>query len=123
MNKVILSLFFLLFAIIYDSRKSHAQELLQKNDKYPENSWIEEVPVVCNYTDALHSFLESKGWIMYKTYTGKVGAEIDGKPVFIIAQYKNAKLPKSIIETVTVPSGQSCILYQGFDEKNTNSII
>lgn len=101
--------------------RSFAQESLPKSDKYPDSSWIEEIPVVCNDSTTIHTFLESKGWFMSKTYTGRTGAEVDGKPVFIIAHYKNAKSPKSIIETITVPSGESCIMYQGFDEKNTSN--
>jgi uncharacterized membrane protein len=120
MQKNIFIIFILSFLLLFEARRSFAQETLPKSDKYPENSWIEEIPVVCNYTDTLHSFLESKGWFMYKTYTGRTGAESNGKPVFIVAQYKNVKLPKMIIETITVPSGQSCLFYQGFDEKNTN---
>ena len=99
--------------------RSFAQESLPKSDKYPDSSWIEEIPVVCNDSTTLHTFLESKGWVMSKTYTGRTGAESNGTPVFIIAQYKNAKSPKSIIETINVSSGESCILYQGFDEKDT----
>ena len=87
---------FSLFLLTIGAGRSFAQESLPKSDK-----------------------LESKGWIMSKTYTGRTGAEVDGKPVFIIAHYKNAKSPKSIIETITVPSGESCIMYQGFDEKDT----
>ena len=99
--------------------RSFAQESLPKSDKYPDSSWIEEIPVVCNDTTTLHTFLESKGWVMSKTYTGRTGAESNGTPVFIIAHYKNVKSPKSIIETITVASGESCIMYQGFDEKDT----
>lgn len=112
---------FSLFLLTIGAGRSFAQESLPKSDKYPDSSWIEEIPVVCNDTTTLHTFLESKGWIMSKTYTGRTGAEVDGKPVFIIAHYKNAKSPKSIIETITVPSGESCIMYQGFDEKDTRS--
>lgn len=101
--------------------RSFAQESLPKSDKYPDSSWVEEIPVVCNDSTTLHTFLESKGWFMSKTYTGRTGAEVDGKPIFIIAQYKNAKLPNSIIETVNVSSGESCIMYQGFDEKYTSN--
>jgi len=110
---------FSLFLLTIGAGRSFAQESLPKSDKYPDSSWIEEIPVVCNDSTTLHTFLESKGWIMSKTYTGRTGAEVDGKPVFIIAHYKNAKSPKSIIETITVPSGESCIMYQGFDEKDT----
>lgn len=110
---------FSLFLLTIGAGRSFAQETLPKSDKYPDSSWIEEIPVVCNDSTTLHTFLESKGWIMSKTYTGRTGAEVDGKPVFIIAHYKNAKSPKSIIETITVPSGESCIMYQGFDEKDT----
>ena len=110
---------FSLFLLIIGAGRSFAQESLPQSDKYPDSSWIEEIPVVCNDSTTLHIFLESKGWIMSKTYTGRTGAEVDGKPVFIIAHYKNAKSPKSIIETITVPSGESCIMYQGFDEKDT----
>ena len=110
---------FSLFLLIIGAERSFAQESLPQSDKYPDSSWIEEIPVVCNDSTTLHTFLESKGWIMSKTYTGRTGAEVDGKPVFIIAHYKNAKSPKSIIETITVPSGESCIMYQGFDEKDT----
>lgn len=112
---------FSLFLLTIGAGRSFAQETLPKSDKYPDSSWIEEIPVVCNDSTTLHTFLESKGWIMSKTYTGRTGAEVDGKPVFIIAHYKNAKSPKSIIETITVPSGESCIMYQGFDEKDTRS--
>ena len=110
---------FSLFLLTIGAGRSFAQESLPQSDKYPDSSWIEEIPVVCNDSTTLHTFLESKGWIMSKTYTGRTGAEVDGKPVFIIAHYKNAKSPKSIIETITVPSGESCIMYQGFDEKDT----
>ena len=110
---------FSLFLLTIGAGRSFAQENLPQSDKYPDSSWIEEIPVVCNDSTTLHTFLESKGWIMSKTYTGRTGAEVDGKPVFIIAHYKNAKSPKSIIETITVPSGESCIMYQGFDEKDT----
>lgn len=120
MQKNIFIISFLLFLLIIGAGRSFAQETLPKSDKYPELSWIEEIPVICNDTSTLHTFLDSKGWFMSKTYTGKVGAEIDGKPVFVVAHYKNAKSPKAIIETITVPSGESCILYQGFDEKDTN---
>ena len=99
--------------------RSFAQESLPQSDKYPDSSWIEEIPVVCNDSTTLHTFLESKGWVMSKTYTVRTGAESNGTPVFIIAHSKNAKSPKSIIETITVPSGESCIMYQGFDEKDT----
>jgi hypothetical protein len=112
---------FLSFLLTIGAERSFAQESLPKSDKYPDSSWIEEIPVVCNDSTTLHTFLESKGWFMSKTYTGRTGAEVDGKPVFIIAHYKNAKSPKSIIETITVPSGESCIMYQGFDEKNTSN--
>ena len=112
---------FSLFLLTIGAGRSFAQETLPKSDKYPDSSWIEEIPVVCNDSTTLHTFLESKGWVMSKTYTGRTGAEVDGKPVFIIAHYKNAKSPKSIIETITVPSGESCIMYQGFDEKDTRS--
>ena len=114
---------FLLFLLTIGAGRSFAQESLPKSDKYPDSSWIEEIPVVCNDSTTLHTFLESKGWFMSKTYTGRTGAEVDGKPVFIIAHYKNAKSPKSIIETITVPSGESCIMYQGFDEKNTSNKV
>ena len=110
---------FSLFLLIIGAGRSFAQESLPQSDKYPDSSWIEEIPVVCNDSTTLHTFLESKGWIMSKTYTGRTGAESNGTPVFIIAHYKNAKSPKSIIETITVPSGESCIMYQGFDEKDT----
>ena len=110
---------FSLFLLTIGSGRSFAQESLPKSDKYPDSSWIEEIPVVCNDSTTLHTFLESKGWVMSKTYTGRTGAESNGTPVFIIAHYKNAKSPKSIIETITVPSGESCIMYQGFDEKDT----
>ena len=110
---------FSLFLLTIGAGRSFAQESLPQSDKYPDSSWIEEIPVVCNDSTTLHTFLESKGWVMSKTYTGRTGAEVDGKPVFIIAHYKNAKSPKSIIETITVPSGESCIMYQGFDEKDT----
>ena len=103
--------------------RSFAQESLPKSDKYPDSSWVEEIPVVCNDSTTLHTFLESKGWFMSKTYTGRTGAEVDGKPIFIIAHYKNEKLPKSIIETFTVLSGESCIIYQGFDEKYTSNKV
>jgi len=112
---------FLSFLLTIGAGRSFAQELLPKSDKYPDSSWVEEIPVVCNDSTTIHTFLESKGWFMSKTYTGRTGAEVDGKPVFIIAHYKNAKSPKSIIETITVPSGESCIMYQGFDEKNTSN--
>jgi hypothetical protein len=112
---------FLSFLLTIGAGRSFAQESLPKSDKYPDSSWIEEIPVVCNDSTTLHTFLESKGWFMSKTYTGRTGAEVDGKPVFIIAHYKNAKSTKSIIETITVPSGESCIMYQGFDEKNTSN--
>jgi|LakMenEpi08Jun12_1017391.scaffolds.fasta_scaffold00235_3 hypothetical protein len=112
---------FLSFLLTIGAGRSFAQESLPKSDKYPDSSWIEEIPVVCNDSTTIHTFLESKGWFMSKTYTGRTGAEVDGKPVFIIAHYKNAKSPKSIIETITVPSGESCIMYQGFDEKNTSN--
>jgi hypothetical protein len=112
---------FLSFLLTIGAGRSFAQESLPKSDKYPDSSWIEEIPVVCNDSTTLHTFLESKGWFMSKTYTGRTGAEVDGKPVFIISHYKNAKSPKSIIETITVPSGESCIMYQGFDEKNTSN--
>jgi hypothetical protein len=114
---------FLSFLLTIGAGRSFAQESLPKSDKYPDSSWIEEIPVVCNDSTTLHTFLESKGWFMSKTYTGRTGAEVDGKPVFIIAHYKNAKSPKSIIETITVPSGESCIMYQGFDEKNTSNKV
>lgn len=117
MNKIILTIFFLLFAVIYDTRYSFAQQALPESDKYPNDSWIEEIPVICNDTTILHNFLESKGWKLILTYTGRVAAEPTGAPVFIVAHYKNNKLPKLIIETITVPSGESCLLYQGFDEK------
>lgn len=110
---------FSLFLLTIGAGRSFAQESLPKSDKYPDSSWIEEIPVVCNDSTTLHTFLESKGWVMSKTYTGRTGAESNGTPVFIIAHYKNAKSPKSIIETITVPSGESCIMYQGFDEKDT----
>jgi hypothetical protein len=112
---------FLSFLLTIGAGRSFAQESLPKSDKYPDSSWIEEIPVVCNDSTTIHTFLESKGWFMSKTYTGRTGAEVDGKPVFIISHYKNAKSPKSIIETITVPSGESCIMYQGFDEKNTSN--
>jgi hypothetical protein len=112
---------FLSFLLTIGAGRSFAQESLPKSDKYPDSSWIEEIPVVCNDSTTIHTFLESKGWFMSKTYTGRTGAEVDGKPVFIIAHYKNAKSTKSIIETITVPSGESCIMYQGFDEKNTSN--
>ena len=112
---------FSLFLLTIGAGRSFAQESLPKSDKYPDSSWIEEIPVVCNDSTTLHTFLESKGWVMSKTYTGRTGAESNGTPVFIIAHYKNAKSPKSIIETITVPSGESCIMYQGFDEKDTRS--
>jgi len=111
-HQIILTIFFLLFAVIYDTRYSFAQE----SEKYPNNSYIEEVPLICNESIILHNFLESKGWKITMTYTGRVGAEATGKPVFIIAHYKNDKLPKSIIETISIQSGQSCFLYKGFDE-------
>lgn len=111
---------FLSFLLTIGAGRSFAQGLLQ-SDKYPDSSWIEEIPVICNDSTTLHAFLESKGWIMSKTYTGRTGAESNGNPVFIIAHYKNAKSPKAIIETITVPSGESCIMYQGFDEKNTSN--
>jgi len=114
---------FLSFLLTIGAGRSFAQESLPKSDKYPDSSWIEEIPVVCNDSTTLHTFLESKGWFMSKTYTGRTGAEVDGKPIFIIAHYKNAKLPKSIIETFTVPSGESCIIYQGFDEKYTSNKV
>jgi hypothetical protein len=114
---------FLSFLLTIGAGRSFAQESLPKSDKYPDSSWIEEIPVVCNDSTTLHTFLESKGWFMSKTYTGRTGAEANGTPVFIIAQYKNAKSPKSIIETITVPSGESCIMYQGFDEKNTSNKV
>ena len=117
MNKIILTIFFLLFVVIYDTRYSFAQEALPKSDNYPNESWIEEIPIICNEALILHSFLESKGWKLTLTYTGKVAAEPTGAPVFIVAHYKNAKSPKSIIETLSVPTGESCILYHGFDEK------
>jgi len=120
MQKIIF-ISFLSFLLTIGAGRSFAQESLPKSDKYPDSSWIEEIPVVCNDSTTLHTFLESKGWFMSKTYTGRTGAEVDGKPVFIIAHYKNAKSPKSIIETITVPSGESCIMYQGFDEKNTSN--
>jgi hypothetical protein len=112
---------FLSFLLTIGAGRSFAQESLPKSDKYPDSSWVEEIPVVCNDSTTLHTFLESKGWFMSKTYTGRTGAEVDGKPIFIIAQYKNAKLPNSIIETVNVSSGESCIMYQGFDEKYTSN--
>jgi len=112
---------FLSFLLTIGAGRSFAQESLPKSDKYPDSSWIEEIPIVCNDSTTLHTFLESKGWFMSKTYTGRTGAEVDGKPVFIIAHYKNAKSPKSIIETITIPSGESCIMHQGFDEKNTSN--
>ena len=112
---------FLSFLLTIGAGRSFAQESLPKSDKYPDSSWIEEIPVVCNDSTTIHTFLESKGWFMSKTYTGRTGAEVDGKPVFIISHYKNAKSTKSIIETITVPSGESCIMYQGFDEKNTSN--
>jgi len=114
---------FLSFLLTIGAGRSFAQESLPKSDKYPDSSWVEEIPVVCNDSTTLHTFLESKGWFMSKTYTGRTGAEVDGKPIFIIAQYKNAKLPKSIIETVNVSSGESCIMYQGFDEKYTSNKV
>jgi len=114
---------FLSFLLTIGAGRSFAQESLPKSDKYPDSSWVEEIPVVCNDSTTLHTFLESKGWFMSKTYTGRTGAEVDGKPIFIIAQYKNAKLPKSIIETVNVSSGESCIIYQGFDEKYTSNKV
>ena len=110
---------FSLFLLTIGAGRSFAQESLPKSDKYPDSSWIEEIPMVCNDSTTLHTFLESKGWVMSKTYTGRTGAESNGTPVFIVAHYKNVKSPKSIIETITVPSGESCIIYQGFDEKDT----
>ena len=114
---------FLSFLLTIGAGRSFAQESLPKSDKYPDSSWVEEIPVVCNDSTTLHTFLESKGWFMSKTYTGRTGAEVDGKPVFIIAHYKNAKSPKSIIETFTVASGESCIIHQGFDEKYTSNKV
>lgn len=102
---------------LFEARQSIAQEL-PPSEKYPNESWIEEIPIVCNDSTTLHTFLESKGWFMSKTYTGRTGAEANGTPVFIIAHYKNAKLPKAIIQTITVPSGESCIMHQGFDGKD-----
>ena len=119
MQKIIFILF-LSFLLTIEAGRSFAQESLPKSDKYPDASWVEEIPVVCNDSTTLHTFLESKGWFMSKTYTGRTGAEVDGKPIFIIAHYKNAKLPKAIIETITVPSGESCIMHQGFDGKDVN---
>jgi hypothetical protein len=116
MQKIIFISFFIIL-FLFEARQSIAQEL-PPSDKYPNESWVEEIPVVCNESTTLHTFLESKGWVMTKTYTGKTGADSNGTPVFIIAHYKNAKSPKAIIETITVPSGESCIMYQGFDGKD-----
>jgi hypothetical protein len=113
---------FLSFLLTIGAGRSFAQGL-PPSEKYPNESWVEEIPIVCNDSATLHAFLESKGWIMSKTYTGRTGAEANGTPLFIIAHYKNAKSPKSIIETITVASGESCIMYQGFDEKYTSNKV
>lgn len=122
MHKIILTIFFILFAVIYDARRSFAQEKfnLPPSDKYPNDSWVEEIPIVCNETDIVDTFLKSKGWYMTKAYAGREGASANGTPVFVISQYKHPKIKDSIIETITVPSGESCILYQGFDGKDGN---
>ena len=122
-KNIFISFFIILF--LFEARQSFAQEQwnLPPSDKYPNYSWIEEIPIVCNAADTLDAFLKSKGWYMTKVYAGREGASANGTPVFVISQYKHTKIKDGIIETITVPSGESCILYQGFDGKDRNEKI
>lgn len=117
MRKTILTIFFILFAVIYDARRSFAQEL-PSSENYPNDSYIELLPSVCNETVVFHDFLVSKGWIMKRTYNGRKDAEANGMLVFVIAQYGNSKFPNEVIQTITIPYGETCLIFRGFDKND-----
>lgn len=114
MQKFILSLFVLLFVVIFDARRSYAQ--VPFTDEFPEDSFIEEIPIICNDAGILDKFLRDKGWKPTVSYLGKENAKEDGRPVFIIIEYVNKKMKDAIIVTLSVPTGESCIVYRAFDK-------
>lgn len=115
MRKTILSLFVLLLIIIYDVRCSYSQPALD-NNKYPKDSWIEEIPIVCNEADVLEKFLIEKGWYAVERHSGKEEANETGRLVYVIIVYNNDNIKGSTLSTITVASGESCILYTAFDK-------
>lgn len=114
MQKILITLFICLIVLLYDIRYTFASEQFVP---YPRGSEIQEIPVICTSAELLDNHLQSGKWFPSKTYNGRQGAIKDAPVVFVIIEYRNIKHPKETIVTLTVPSGESCVVYKVFDEK------
>ncbi len=114
MQKVFITLFICLIVLLYDLRYTFASE---QYVPYPRESEIQEIPVTCTSAELLDKHLQSGKWFPTKTYNGRMEARVDGSVVFVIIEYRNSRNPKQTIVTLTVPSGESCVMYHVFDEK------
>lgn len=114
MQKILITLFICLIVLLYDIRYTFASEQFVP---YPRGSEIQEIPVTCTSAELLDKHLQSGKWIPSKTYNGRQAALKDAPVVFVLIEYRNIKHPKETIVTLTVPSGESCVMYHVFDEK------
>lgn len=114
MQKILITLFICLIVLLYDIRYTFSSEQFVP---YPRGSEIQEIPVTCTTAKELDNHLQSGQWIPSKTYNGRQAALKEGPVVFVLVEYRNIKRPKETIVTLTVPSGESCVVYHVFDEK------
>lgn len=115
MQKILLTFFICLIVLLYDIRSISASEQFVP---YPRGSEIQEIPVTCTTAKELDNHLQSGKWFPTKTHNGRSSALSTGEVVFVLIEYRNASRPREMIVTLTVPSGESCVMYHVFDEKN-----
>jgi hypothetical protein len=84
--------------------------------RLPELNY-QEIPLLCSTGEILHNYLIDRKFIPKKSWNGRERASKYGEIVFIVVEYQNSKNPNEIIHTLTIPTGDSCVVYHIFDEK------
>jgi len=87
---------------------------------FPPNSQIQDIPIICSDATSLDSYLKEQGYTPSTSWFGRRGASASGDVVFVVVNYTNKSEPSRIVATITTPSGDSCLLFVGFDGKKLN---
>ncbi|NBP55147.1 hypothetical protein EBU71_01165 [bacterium] len=85
----------------------------------PEGFYFDVIPTICAPTTQLYDHIISQGWKEKFAYVGKQDANPNGNPIFLVSHFtKLINGKESILSVISVPDGESCIVYTAFDRSN-----